>query len=51
MLVKALENSTPVLPAAAGHPAGRFARDPAECRGPTTTLRLVHSQPRETTTP
>jgi transposase len=51
MLAKALENSTPVLPAAAGHPAGRFARDPAEFRSPTTTLRLVHSQTRETTTP
>jgi len=50
MLAKALENTAPVLPAAAGHPAGRFARDPAEFR-PTTTLRLVHSQPRETTTP
>ena len=50
MLAKALENTTPVLPAAAGHPAGRFARDPAEFRSPTT-LRLVHSQPLETSTP
>jgi len=50
MLAKALENTTPVLPAAAGHPAGRFARDPAEFRSPTTTLRLVHSQPLETST-
>ena len=50
MLGKAVEKSTPVLPAAAGHPAGRFARDPAEFRS-ATTLRLVHSQPRETTTP
>ena len=30
MLAKALESTTPVLPAAAGHPAGRFARDPSE---------------------
>lgn len=51
MLTKALENTTPVLPAAAGHPAGRFARDPGEFRSPTTTLTLVHSQPRETTSP
>ena len=51
MLAKALENATPVLPAAAGHPAGRFARDPAEFRSPRTTLTLVHSQPRETTSP
>jgi len=51
MLTKALENATPVLPAAAGHPAGRFARDPGEFRSPRTTLTLVHSQPRETTTP
>ena len=50
MLAKALENTTPVLPAAAGHPAGRFARDPVEFRSPTT-LRLVHSQPLETSTP
>ena len=30
MLAKALEGTTPELPAAAGHPAGRFARDPSE---------------------
>ena len=30
MLEKALEAVTPELPAAAGHPAGRFARDPSE---------------------
>ena len=30
MLAKALEGTTPDLPAAAGHPAGRFARDPSE---------------------
>ena len=51
MLTKALENTTPVLPAAAGHPAGRFARDPGEFRSPRTTLTLVHSRPRETTSP
>ena len=51
MLTKALENSTPVLPAAAGHPAGKFAHDPGEFRSPRTTLTLVHSQPREMTTP
>jgi transposase len=50
MLAKALENTTPVLPAAAGHPAGRFARDPGEFRSPRATLTLVHSQPREMTT-
>jgi transposase len=50
MLAKALENTTPVLPAAAGHPAGRFARDLSEFRSPTTTLTLVHSQPQEDTT-
>jgi hypothetical protein len=51
MLAKALENTTPVLPAAAGHPAGRFARDPSEFRSPTSTLTLIHSQPQEDTTP
>jgi hypothetical protein len=51
MLTKALENTTPELPAAAGHPAGRFARDPSEFRGPRATLTLVHSQPREDQTP
>jgi hypothetical protein len=30
MLAKACERETPVLPAAAGSPTGRFARDPAE---------------------
>jgi transposase len=30
MLAKALETAAPDLPAAAGHPAGRFARDPSE---------------------
>lgn len=30
MLAKALEKTPPDLPAAAGHPAGRFARDPSE---------------------
>ena len=30
MLAKAVEREQPVLPAAAGSPTGRFARDPAE---------------------
>jgi hypothetical protein len=30
MLARATENDTPALPAAAGSPTGRFARDPAE---------------------
>jgi transposase len=51
MLTKALENTTPDLPAAAGHPAGRFARDPSEFRSPRATLTLVHSQPREDQAP
>lgn len=45
MLVKALERATPTLPAAAGHPAGRFSRDAGEFRSPATLLTLVHSQP------
>jgi transposase len=41
MLAKATENQPPVLPAAAGPPGGRFARDPAEYtarRGAQLTL-------------
>ena len=38
MLAKALEA---VVPAAAGHPAGRFGRDPAEYRHTWPTLTLV----------
>ena len=34
MLAKATEREQPVLPAAAGSPGGRFARDPAEYSGP-----------------
>ena len=34
MLEKATEHQQPVLPAAAGSPGGRFARDPAEFCGP-----------------
>jgi hypothetical protein len=30
MLAKATEKNPPVLPAAAGSPTGRFARDPGE---------------------
>ena len=33
MLAKATEHTEPVLPAAAGSPGGRFARDPAEYTG------------------
>ena len=42
MLAKALESATPDLPAAAGHPAGRFARDPAEF---TPAARRLHAVP------
>lgn len=43
MLEKAVEREQPVLPAAAGAPSGRFARDPAEyaMRG-GTQLTLIH---------
>jgi hypothetical protein len=51
MLAKALEDTAPVLPAAAGHLAGRFARDPGEFRSARANLTLVPSQPRENTTP
>jgi hypothetical protein len=44
MLAKTLEDSPPALPAAAGHPPGRFARDPAEFRR-RGHLTLVTSQP------
>ncbi|MGK2929379.1 MAG: IS21 family transposase [Acidimicrobiales bacterium] len=37
MLAKAIEREQPVLPAAAGAPTGRFARDPAEYTTPNTT--------------
>ncbi len=37
MLEKATEREQPVLPAAAGSPGGRFARDPSEYSGRTTT--------------
>jgi hypothetical protein len=33
MLEKATEREQPVLPAAAGSPGGRFARDPSEYSG------------------
>ncbi|MET3807548.1 hypothetical protein ABIB25_004574, partial [Nakamurella sp. UYEF19] len=38
------ERAAPALPAAAGHPAGRFGRDPGEFRSPAATLTLVHAQ-------
>ncbi|WP_206426091.1 Mu transposase domain-containing protein [Nakamurella antarctica] len=41
MLTKALENTPPVLPAAAGHPAGRFSRQPDEFQAGRATLTLV----------
>ena len=34
MLAKATEREQPVLPATAGSPRGRFARDPSEYSGP-----------------
>jgi hypothetical protein len=43
MLEKAIEREQPVLPAAAGAPTGRFARDPAEYATPGgAQLRLIH---------
>jgi transposase len=48
MLASALENAAPVLPAAAGHPAGRFARDTGEFRTPAR-LTLVPNPPEEKT--
>ena len=43
MLEKAVEREQPVLPAAAGAPAGRFARDPAEYAiNGSTQLTLIH---------
>jgi len=43
MLQKACEGERPVLPAAAGAPTGRFARDPAEyATGPRPPLTLIH---------
>jgi transposase len=48
MLAKALETTTPDLPAAAGHPAGRFARDPSEFT--PAARRRLHVVPDPTTT-
>ena len=43
MLAKAIEREQPVLPAAAGAPAGRFARDPAEyALGSRAQLTLIN---------
>jgi hypothetical protein len=43
MLEKAIERAQPVLPAAAGSPTGRFARDPAEyALGGPAQLTLIH---------
>lgn len=49
MLVKALESADAELPAAAGHPAGRFGRDPGEYRRSTAALTLVPPIEQETT--
>ncbi len=44
MLAKATEHDQPALPAAAGSPIGRFARDPAEfATRAGTHLTLIHS--------
>lgn len=43
MLEKAVEREQPVLPAAAGAPTGRFARDPTQYTLPgLASLRLIH---------
>lgn len=43
MLEKAIERQAPVLPAAAGAPTGRFARDPTEYTLPRPAqLTLIH---------
>jgi hypothetical protein len=57
MLAKAVEREQPVLPAAAGAPTGRFARDPAEYAiSPPAQLTLIHgganaAEPEPETTP
>jgi hypothetical protein len=50
MLDKALESTTPELPAAAGQPTGRFARDPSEFATPTRHLTVVPDPTQEPTT-
>src|ERR1700712_1415329 len=50
MLAKALESATPAVPAAAGHPAGRFGRDPAEYRRSSATLTVVPDPPEQGST-
>jgi hypothetical protein len=54
MLEKATEQQRPVLPKAAGAPAGRFARDPAEYAQIPVQLTLIHgglANPDSETTP
>ena len=51
MLAKALEAAVPAVPAAAGHPAGRFGRDPAEYRRGAAALTLVPNPPEQGSTP
>ncbi len=48
MLAKATEQDRPALPAAAGAPAGRFARDPAEYALPAPHLTLIRGGHRDT---
>jgi hypothetical protein len=48
MLAKATETDRPALPAAAGAPTGRFARDPAEYALPGTHLTLIRGGRRDT---
>jgi hypothetical protein len=48
MLAKATEQDRPALPAAAGAPAGRFARDPAEYALPAPHLTLIRGGRRGT---
>ena len=51
MLAKALESTPPDLPAAAGHPAGRFARDPSEFTPPARRRLHVVPDPTQEPTP
>ena len=48
MLAKATEADRPALPAAAGAPTGRFARNPAEYALPARHLTLIHGGHRDT---
>lgn len=50
MLQRATEHTPPALPAAAGSPAGRFARDPGEYTGGALHLSIIPGGPTATTT-